>query len=69
MGSIVSGLADQVPAKHVELLLEKYDGRGMLIKNTQDAWYYVMHDHLRKAAERNELETPLRILAFDSVKQ
>ncbi|MBP7407162.1 MAG: serine/threonine-protein phosphatase [Flavobacteriales bacterium] len=69
LGSIVSGLADQVPAKHVELLLEKYDGRGMLIKNTQDAWYYVMHDHLRKTAERNALETPLRILAFDSLKQ
>ncbi|MBL0126309.1 MAG: serine/threonine-protein phosphatase [Flavobacteriales bacterium] len=67
--SIVSGLADQIPAKHVENLLAKYDGRGMLIKNTQDAWYYVMHEHLRKAAERNSIELPIQVLAYDSVKQ
>ena len=48
MGTIAIGLSDQIPAGHVTKLLEKYDSRGMLIKNTQDAWYYVMHDHLRR---------------------
>lgn len=69
MGAIASGLADQIPAGHVTTLLEKYDSRGMLIKNTQDAWYYVMHDHLRKASERNELGSPAYVLAYDSLKQ
>jgi serine phosphatase RsbU (regulator of sigma subunit) len=69
LGTITSGLADQIPAKNVEHLLERYDGQGMLVKNTQDAWYYVMHEHLRKAAERNELPLPLRVLAYDSLKQ
>ncbi len=69
LGTITSGLADQIPARHVESLLKKYDGRGMLIKNTQDAWYYVMHEHLRKAAERNELPLPVQVLAYDSLKK
>ncbi|MBK8497897.1 MAG: serine/threonine-protein phosphatase [Flavobacteriales bacterium] len=69
LGTITSGLADQIPARHVQSLLEKYDSRGMLIKSTQDARYYVMHEHLRKAAERNELGMPLQVLAYDSLKQ
>ncbi|MBK7382206.1 MAG: serine/threonine-protein phosphatase [Flavobacteriales bacterium] len=68
-GTIASGLADQISAKHVESLLAKYDGRGMLIKNTQDAWYYVMHDHLRKAVERNASKLPIQVLAYDSLKR
>ncbi len=69
LAAITASVADQVPAKHVSMLLERYDGRGMLIKNTQDARYYVMHDHLRKAADRNGLELPVYILAYDRVKQ
>lgn len=69
LGSITAGLADQISADQVQQLLRKYDGRGMLIKNTQDAWYYVMHDHLRKAMERNGLEQAVRVITFDSLKQ
>lgn len=67
--SITSTLSEQLNAGHVESLLERYDGRGMLIKNTQDAWYYVLHERLRKAAERNELTMPLEVVVHDSVKQ
>lgn len=69
LSSITSTLAAQLNADHVRIVLEKYDGRGMVIKNTQDAWYYVLHDHLRKSAERNALTTPLRVVAYDSLKQ
>lgn len=68
LGTITSGLADQIPARHVANLLEKYDSRGVLIKNTQDARYYVLHEHLRKAAMRNELLLPVQVLAYDSAK-
>lgn len=69
LGSITSTLAEQLNASHVRSLRERYDGRGMIIKNTQDAWYYVMHERLRKAAERNELSAPLEVIAYDSGKQ
>lgn len=69
LSTITSSAASQINADHVTLLLKKYDARGMLIKNTQDAWYYVMHDHLRKTAESNGLVIPLRVVAFDRLKQ
>ncbi len=69
LGSITSTLAEQLNAGHVRDLRERYDSRGMIIKNTQDAWYYVMHERLRKAAERNELPTPLEVIAYDDRKQ
>lgn len=67
--SITSGLADQLNADHVDLLLEKYDGRGTIIKSTQDAWYYVMHDHLRRASAVHSLTMPIQVLAYDEQKQ
>ncbi|MEO8588876.1 MAG: PP2C family protein-serine/threonine phosphatase [Flavobacteriales bacterium] len=69
MGSVTSTLATQLNGNHVELILARYDGRGMLIKNTQDAWYYVLHDRLRKSAESTGSTRPLRVLAYDSLKQ
>lgn len=63
--TIAATLADQVPARHASLLLEKYSAPGLIIKSTQDARYYVVHEQLRKAAARNELELPLQLLAPD----
>ncbi|MBK9175679.1 MAG: serine/threonine-protein phosphatase [Flavobacteriales bacterium] len=65
LGSIASSLADQIPARHTPLLLEKYTAPGTIIKNTQDARYYVVHEQLRKAAQRSELDAPLLLLAKD----
>lgn len=65
LGSITNSLADQIPARHAPLLLEKYTLPGTIIKNTQDARYYVVHEQLRKAAQRSELEAPLFLLSKD----
>ena len=69
LGSITSTLAGQVEGAHVHRLLDKYGSRGALVKNTQDAWYYVMHEHLRKAAASNGLESPILVLSYDSLDQ
>lgn len=69
LGTITSTLAAQINADHVARILDKYDARGMVIKNTQDAWYYVIHDHLRKAMDRNDLRDPIRVLHHDERKQ
>lgn len=65
LAAIAAMLADQVPARHAPLLLEKYPAPGLIIKNTQDARYYLVHEQLRKAAARNGLELPLQLLAPD----
>jgi len=69
LGSVTSTLAAQLNGDHVTLLLEKYREPGLVIKSTQDAWYYVLHDHLRRSAERIGLEQPLRIVAYDSLRR
>ncbi len=65
LATIASGLADQIPARHASLLLEKYTAQGLIIKSTQDARYYVVHEQLRKAALRNALEEPLLLITKD----
>ncbi|MCB0769053.1 MAG: SpoIIE family protein phosphatase [Flavobacteriales bacterium] len=67
--SITSTLSEQLNTGHVLALLERYDSRGMVIKNTQDAWYYVLHERLRKAADRNGLSLPLEVVVHDTLKQ
>ncbi len=69
LGNVTATLATQLNGNHVRILLDKYDSRGLLIKNTQDAWYYVLHDHLHKSAESMGATTPVRVLAYDSLKQ
>lgn len=69
LGGITGTLAAQLEGGRVSTLLAKYDARGSIIRNTQDAWYYVLHDALRKSAEANALATPLLVVAYDSVKQ
>lgn len=66
LGDATSLLASQINGDHVVLLLTKYPEQGLLIKHTQDAWYYVMHDQLRRTTERLALSHPLLIIASDS---
>lgn len=66
----VSGtLAAQLDGNRINRLLDAYDSRGMLVKNTQDAWYYVLHGALLRSRQAAGLEAPLAILAFDTLKQ
>jgi len=68
LGDATALLAAQINGDHLDLLLKKYPEEGLLIKHTQDAWYYVMHDHLRRTTERLELDQPLLIVAFGADK-
>jgi serine phosphatase RsbU (regulator of sigma subunit) len=67
MGGVTGTLGAQLDGGRVARLLDRYDSRGMLISSTQDAWYYVLHENLKKTAEANGLEEPLYVLAFDTV--
>ncbi|HMN06289.1 MAG TPA: PP2C family protein-serine/threonine phosphatase [Flavobacteriales bacterium] len=69
LAGVTGSLSAQLDGGRITRLLETYDSRGMLIKNTQDAWYYVLHDALRKSAGAADLETPLTVLAYDPLKQ
>jgi len=66
LGDASAMVAGQINGDHVELLLRKYPEPGLLIKHTQDAWYYVMHDQLRRTTERLALDRPLHLVALDS---
>ena len=66
LGTIVSTVSEQLNSANVQSLLERYRSPGLVIKNTQDAWYYVLHERLSKATTRNELASPLEIVYFDS---
>lgn len=69
MGGITATLAAQLDGGRVSRLLNKYDSRGMLISSTQDAYYYVLHENLRKSAEVSGAEQPLEVIVYDSAKQ
>lgn len=69
LGGITGTLAAQLEGGRVRTLLEKYDSRGMIITNTQDAYYYVLHEALRKSAEANGLEQPLLLVVNDTLKK
>jgi len=66
LGTIVSTVSEQLSSSNVQSLLERYSSPGLVIKNTQDAWYYVLHERLSKATARNELGAPLEIVYYDS---
>ncbi len=68
MAGITSTLAAQLDGSRVQRLLNKYDSRGMLITNTQDAYYYVLHESLRKSAEASGVERPLQVIVFEEGK-
>lgn len=68
MGGVTGTLGAQLDGGRVARLLERYDSRGMLIASTQDAWYYVMHETLKKAAHANGLDAPIQVLAYDTGK-
>ncbi|MFN3875196.1 MAG: PP2C family protein-serine/threonine phosphatase [Flavobacteriales bacterium] len=65
LGAVAASLADQLPARHPALLLEKYIAPGLIIKPTQDARYYVVHQQLHKAFMRSGLQEPILLLAKD----
>lgn len=67
--SITSTLSEEIGANNVVALAERYDSRGMVIKNTQDARYYVLHERLRKSAVKNGLIAPLELVINDPLKQ
>ena len=65
LGGVTSTIASQTDGGRVTRLLNTFDSPGTLIQNTQDAYYYVMHQELRKAAELNRFGLPLEVVAFD----
>lgn len=69
LGGITGTLAAQLDGGRVTTLLNKYDARGSIIQNAQDAWYYTLHEALRRSAEAGALGTPIRLVAYDTVKQ
>jgi serine phosphatase RsbU (regulator of sigma subunit) len=69
LGGITGTLAAQLDGGRVTTLMGKYDARGSIIRNTQDAWYYTLHESLRKSAEAGALPNPLRVVVYDSLKQ
>lgn len=66
---VTGTLSAQMNGARITRLMEKYDSRGMLIRSTQDAWYYVEHGNLRKSAQAAGLELPLTAVAYDRLKQ
>ncbi len=69
LSAVTGTLATQIEADRIRRLLAMYDSRGMLAKNTQDAWYYILHETLRKGGEAGGLSTPLTVVAYDTLKQ
>lgn len=69
LGGITGTLAAQLDGGRVTTLLGKYDARGSIIRNTQDAWYYTLHEALRKSAFASGLSSPLQLVVYDSLKQ
>lgn len=67
--SITSTVSEEIGANNILGLLERYTSPGLIIKNTQDARYYVLHERLRKAAHRNGLESPLELVVRDPATQ
>ncbi len=67
--TIASTLSEELTANNLKVLLEKYDSPGLVIKNTQDARYYVLHERLRRTAEKNGLHTPLELVVHNVQKQ
>lgn len=65
LGDATALVATQINGDHITKLLEKYPKEGLLIKHTQDAWYFVMHDQLKRTTELLELNEPLLIVAWD----
>ena len=54
-----------VNANHIRALLDKYPTAGLLVKPTQDAWYYVLHDQLERTASIHRDLPPLLIVRKD----
>lgn len=67
--SITSTLSEEIGATNLQALVDRYESRGLVIKNTQDARYYVLHERLRKSAVKNGLTQPLELVIHDARTQ
>ncbi len=67
--SITSTLSEEIGATNLQALVDRYESRGLVIKNTQDARYYVLHERLRKSALKNGLTQPLELVIHDASKK
>lgn len=65
--SISKTLSVQIEGDRMRRMLEKYPEEGSIISSTQDAYYYVMHNNMSKAAELNGIEMPIRTLSLDTL--
>ena len=54
-----------VNADHIRTLLEKYPVSGLLVRTTQDAWYYILHDQLERTISVHSDIPPLLIVRKD----
>lgn len=67
--TIASTLSEEVAASNLQALVEKYQEPGLVIKNTQDARYYVLHERLRRSAQKNGLNAPLELVVRNEADQ
>lgn len=65
--SIAKTLSVQIEGDRLRRLLYKYPDEGSIVSNTQDAYYYVMHNNMQQAAELNGIEMPIRTLSLDTL--
>lgn len=69
LSNITALLAAQTDGDNIAMLVQKYREPGLIIRNTQDAWYYVAQRSLARVAEANRLTAPVRILAYDTARK
>lgn len=60
--SIAKTLSVQIEGDRLRRLLENYPDQNSISSNTQDPYYYVMHNNMQKAAELNGITQPIRTL-------
>lgn len=66
---IARTLGGELDGGRILHLLERYDSRGMLVSNMQDARYYVLQQALARGAGANDLATPLTLVHYDAGKR
>lgn len=66
LSGVTGTLATQLDGNRLKRLLERYDTPGVLIKNTQDAWYFTLYNAMEKGLRSAELKHPLLLLALDT---
>ena len=65
---ITATLAGQLDGGRVTRLLSTYADPGLIVRNTQDAWYYSLHDALKRTADAFQGDLDLLLLVPDSAQ-